>query len=84
MFNWFGRQVNTESLKDFGKGGLSNGGPPGREYNWNYSYHNNPYWIQAENPQLDDRDHVIGSVALNYQIANGLNAVVRTGSVRRS
>jgi TonB-linked SusC/RagA family outer membrane protein len=80
MFNWFGRQVDTDALKDFGKGGLSNGGPPGREYNWNYSYHNNPYWIQAENPQLDDRDHVIGSVALNYQIATGLNAVVRTGS----
>ncbi|HEY0242343.1 MAG TPA: TonB-dependent receptor plug domain-containing protein, partial [Gemmatimonadaceae bacterium] len=76
MFNWFGRQVNTESLKDFGKGGATNGGPATREFNWNYSYHNNPYWIQQENPQLDDRDHVIGSVALNYQIANGLNAVL--------
>ena len=80
MFNWFGRQVDTESLKDFGKGGATNGGPATREYNWNYSYHNNPYWIQEENPQLDDRDHLIGTVALNYQIANGLNAVLRTGS----
>jgi len=80
MFNWFGRQVDTDALKDFGKGGASNGGPATREFNWNYSYHNNPYWVQAENPQLDDRDHVIGSIALNYQIATGLNAVVRTGS----
>ena len=80
MFNWYGRQVNTESLKNFGQGGATNGGPATREYNWNYSYHNNPFWIMAENPQLDDRDHVIGSIALNYQVVNGLNAVVRTGS----
>jgi TonB-linked SusC/RagA family outer membrane protein len=80
MFNWYGRQVNTESLKNFAQGGASNGGPLNREFNWNYSYHNNPFWIMAENPQLDDRDHLIGSVALNYQVANGLNAVLRTGS----
>jgi TonB-linked SusC/RagA family outer membrane protein len=80
MFNWFGRQVNTESLRNFGQGGLTNGGPATREYNWNYSYHNNPYWVMAENPQLDDRDRVIGSVSLNYQFAEGLNALLRTGS----
>ncbi|MDQ6871968.1 MAG: SusC/RagA family TonB-linked outer membrane protein [Gemmatimonadota bacterium] len=80
MFNWFGRQVNTESLRNFGQGGLVNGGPANREYNWNYSYHNNPYWVMAENPQLDDRDRLIGSVALNYQFAEGLNATLRTGS----
>jgi TonB-linked SusC/RagA family outer membrane protein len=80
MFNWFGRQVDIESLKDFGKGGETNGGPATREFNWNYSYHNNPYWMMAENPQLDDRDHMIGSIAVNYQVANGLNAVLRTGS----
>jgi TonB-linked SusC/RagA family outer membrane protein len=80
MFNWFGRQVDTDALKDFGRGGATNGGPATREFNWNYSYHNNPYWVMAENPQLDDRDHLIGSVALNYQVASGLNAVLRTGS----
>jgi len=80
MFNWFGRQVNTESLRNFGQGGLTNGGPATREYNWNYSYHNNPYWVMAENPQLDDRDRVIGSVSLNYAFAEGLNAQLRTGS----
>jgi TonB-linked SusC/RagA family outer membrane protein len=80
MFNWFGRQVDTDALKDFGKGGASNGGPATREFNWNYSYHNNPYWVMQENPQLDDRDHLIGSVSLNYQVAQGLNAVLRTGS----
>ena len=80
MFNWYGRQVNTESLKDFRKGGLSNGGPATREYNWNYSYHNNPFWVMEENPQLDDRDRVIGSVAVRYQFAEGLAASLQTGS----
>ena len=80
MFNWFGRQVDIEALKNFGQGGLVNGGPASREFNWNYSYHNNPYWVMAENPQLDDRDRLIGSVSLNYAFAEGLNAMLRTGS----
>ena len=80
MFNWFGRQVNTESLRDFGKGGATNGGPANREFNWNYSYHNNPYWVMEENPQTDDRDRLIGSISANYQLADGVNAALRTGS----
>ena len=68
MFNWFGRQVDTESLRNFSRGGAANGGPDGREYNWNYSYHNNPFWVMQENPQLDDRDRFIGSVSAKYQV----------------
>ncbi len=33
-----------------------------------------------KNPQVDDRDRVIGSIAVNYQVADGLNASLRTGS----
>ena len=80
MFNWYGRQVSTESLKNYRKGGLTNGGPANREFNWNYSYHNNPFWIMEENPQLDDRDRLIGSVAVKYDFAEGMNATLRTGS----
>lgn len=80
MFNWFGRQVDIEALRDYQKGGATNGGPANAEFNWNYSYHNNPFWQQEKNPQLDDRDRIIGSVALNYRLLNGLNAQLRTGS----
>ena len=80
MFNWFGRQVDIEALRNFGQGGLVNGGPATREFNWNYSYHNNPFWQQFENPQLDDRDRLIGSVSMNYKFAEGFNALLRTGS----
>ena len=80
MFNWFGRQVDIEALRDYGKGGLTNGGPATREFNWNYSYHNNPFWVMEDNAQIDDRDRLIGSVSVNYQIADGLNANLQTGS----
>jgi TonB-linked SusC/RagA family outer membrane protein len=80
MFNWYGRQVNTESLRNYGLGGAANGGPARREFNWNYSYHNNPFWVMEKNPQTDDRDRLIGSIAVNYQFADGINASLRTGS----
>ena len=80
MFNWFGRQVDIEALRDYQKGGATNGGPANAEYNWNYSYHNNPFWQQEKNPQLDDRDRLIGSVALNVQVLDGVTAQLRTGS----
>jgi len=80
MFNWFGRQVDIEALRDYQKGGAVNGGPANAEFNWNYSYHNNPFWQQEKNPQIDDRDRIIGSVALNYRLFGGLNAQLRTGS----
>jgi len=80
MFNWFGRQVDIEALRDYSRGGATNGGPSNAEFNWNYSYHNNPFWQQEKNPQLDDRDRLIGSVALNYRVLEGVHAQLRTGS----
>jgi TonB-linked SusC/RagA family outer membrane protein len=80
MFNWFGRQVDTDALRDYEKGGATNGGPDTREFNWNYSYHNNPFWVMQDNAQLDDRDRVIGSVAAKYQLADGVSATLRTGA----
>ena len=80
MFNWFGRQVDIEALRDYHQGGATNGGPSNAEYNWNYSYHNNPFWQQEKNPQLDDRDRLIGSVSLNYRVLEGVHAQLRTGS----
>ena len=80
QFIWFGRQVDMEALrkyKDFT--GATNNGPPDREYNWNYSYHNNPFWLQYDNPMSDVRDRFIGNVGLTYNIASGIDANIRTG-----
>jgi len=78
---WFGRQVDIHALANYqGKSGATNGGPPTREFNWNYNYHNNPFWLQDANPVTDRRDRFIGSVAAHYTILSGVNATLRTGS----
>ena len=83
QFIWFGRQVDLAALKAgyFSKRtGADNNGPADREYNWNYSYHNNPYWLQYSNPLQDARDRFVGSLSATYNLAEGLSASVHTGS----
>lgn len=80
QFVWFGRQVDMNALKNYSLGGATNGGPTSREYNWNYNYHNNPFWLQYENPVADVRDRFVGSVAAHYKVAEGVNATVSSGS----
>ncbi|WP_254411952.1 SusC/RagA family TonB-linked outer membrane protein [Dyadobacter diqingensis] len=72
QFLWFGRQVDTELLKDYNKGGF--------DYNWNHSYYSNPYLLQYENTVEQRRDRFFGNVNLNYKITDWLTATVRTGN----
>ncbi|MEO8194874.1 MAG: SusC/RagA family TonB-linked outer membrane protein [Gemmatimonadales bacterium] len=80
QFVWFGRQVDMNALRDYSKGGASNGGPSNREFNWNYNYHNNPFWMMYENPLQDTRDRILGSVSATYQLLPGIAATARTGA----
>ena len=74
QFIWFGRQVDTSQLK------AKRFDEDGNLYNWNYNYHNNPYWIQYENPESDNRDRFIGVGSLRYSILPWLDATFRGGS----
>jgi len=80
QFFWFGRQVDVDALRDYAQGSAANNGVAGREYNWNYTYHNNPFWLQHENPSVDSRDRSILSVNAAYLLADWLVATVRSGS----
>jgi TonB-linked SusC/RagA family outer membrane protein len=80
QFFWFGRQVDINDLRNYSRGGAHNGGPITREYNWNYNYHNNPYWIQYENPVEDRRDRLMLSATATYALADGIAATLRSGS----
>lgn len=73
QFIWFGRQVNTNALRNYYD-------ENGNLYNWNYNYHNNPYWLQYENPNRDSRDRIIGVASANYQFAPWLSGLVRLGT----
>jgi len=79
-FVWFGRQVDMKALKHY----KCDGSEPtpctvGGQYNWNYNYHNNPYWEALVNTNADERDRVIGHVSANYQINDWISANARIG-----
>lgn len=73
QFVWFGRQVNMDELK------AQMLDANGNLYNWNYNFHNNPYWLQDYNPEYDVRNRVIGSVSGTYTVASWLSATLRGG-----
>ena len=79
QFFWFGRQVDINDLRDYNRtGGV--GQPANREFNWNYNYHNNPFWIQEQNEIRDRRDRVIGQGSATFTLTDGVNATLRSGS----
>jgi TonB-linked SusC/RagA family outer membrane protein len=87
QFFWFGRQVDINDLRDYDRcisatqcAGAINGGPSNREFNWNYNYHNNPFWIQEQNPITDARDRVVGQANVAYTLADGITASLRGGT----
>jgi TonB-linked SusC/RagA family outer membrane protein len=80
QFFWFGRQVDVEALKDWQRGGATNRGPASREFNWNYNYHNNPYFIQDANSITDSRDRFIVQGTATYKLTDWLSTSLRSGS----
>lgn len=79
-FYWFGRQVDIDALRNWQQGGAANGGPAGREFNWNYNYHNNPFYTQEGNNLTDQRDRFIIQGGATYKILDWLNASLHSGS----
>jgi TonB-linked SusC/RagA family outer membrane protein len=79
-FTWFGRQVDMNKLKDY----RCDGDEPtpciiGGQYNWNYNYHNNPFWEQYVNENFDEKDRVLANTNLTYQINDWISATGRVG-----
>ncbi|MBC7788313.1 MAG: SusC/RagA family TonB-linked outer membrane protein, partial [Anaerolineae bacterium] len=74
QFVWFGRQVDVQRLKNPRKDA------DGNQINWNHNYHDNPYWIQLESQNRDQRDRIIGAGALNFRPSSWLTASLRSGT----
>lgn len=62
---WFGRQVDTQYLKDHWQ---EIDPVSGRNVNWNHSYHDNPYWTLNKNTNSLDRERFLGNINLSYSI----------------
>jgi outer membrane receptor protein involved in Fe transport len=52
----------------------------GNLFNWNYNFHNNPYWLQYQNPERDQRDRIVASGSATYQLLPWLKAFGRIGT----
>ncbi len=73
--SWFGRQVDMNELEKNWEEEDYFGNP----YNWNHSYHNNPYWTVNKNTTSRQRDRVFGNVNLTYQLTDWLDVMGRLG-----
>ena len=74
--SWFGRQVNMEHLKQH----WDELNPWGNPYNWNSSYHNNPYWTVYNNTTSRVRNRILGKVLGTWKIADWVNLNFRAGT----
>jgi len=74
--NWMGQQVDLNSLKSYWISGMENR----QQYNFNYNYHDNPYFNLYENTNAQHSHRVIGNVALKYDVTSWLNLLLRAGT----
>ncbi len=75
LFIWYGRQINTNNLRDYWMPGMEGL----QQFNYNYNYHDNPFFNVYENTNSQDKDRVYGNVSANYKINDHWNVMVRTG-----
>ncbi|HUE76841.1 MAG TPA: SusC/RagA family TonB-linked outer membrane protein [Longimicrobiales bacterium] len=83
QFIWFGRQVDVQGLKNYKceTGDTRIGCELGHPfYNWNYSYHDNPWAIANENGNRDMTDRIIGHASVSYDFTDWLSGTVRSGT----
>lgn len=75
LFNcWFGRHIDINSLRNYWQPGLENI----QQHNFNYNYHDNPYFNVFENTNSQNLNRVIGNITLQYQINDWLSIQGRT------
>ncbi|NJC26372.1 SusC/RagA family TonB-linked outer membrane protein [Neolewinella antarctica] len=72
---WYPRSTNTESLRDYWQPGLEGL----QQFNFNYSFFDNPFFILEENRNSFNRDRLFGNVSASLEIAPTLKATIRTG-----
>jgi len=80
-FIWFGRQIDMDALRHYQCDGTEPTpcDPNGGQYNWNYNYHNNPFWEQYKNWNDDQRDRLIGNVQASYQLNDWITVTGKVG-----
>lgn len=70
------RSVNVESLRDFWQMGRVGQ----NQFNFNYTYQNNPYFTLIENENSQELDRLYGNASLTWQVKPWLSLLTRLGT----
>lgn len=81
-FIWSHRHVSWAQLRDYEsymdvhnqRGNDTD--PP----NWQHTFFTNPYFSQKRLPQSNEKDRLLGNIALNYKILPSLSLMIRSGT----
>lgn len=75
LWVWFGRHIDMNTLRDYWQPGLENV----QQFNYNYNWHDNPYFTMFENTNAFDKDRLFGNVRVDFQLTDDLSLFVRSG-----
>lgn len=77
---WFGRQVNVLNMKENWQEFVTMPDGSKRPYNWNHSYHDNPFWTLNKNTNSRSRNRIFGNVTAQYDFTDFLNLKASVGT----
>ena len=72
---WGPRSLNINSLRDYWQPGLEGV----QQYNFNYRYFDNPFFILHENTNSFLRDRVFGNIGIKHNFTENLSISLRSG-----
>lgn len=75
LWVWFGRQIDMNTLRDYWQPGLENI----QQYNYNYNWHDNPYFTMFENTNAFDKNRIFGNLNATFDITSDLSLMLRYG-----
>ncbi len=76
LWVWYGRQINTDNLRNYWQPGLEGQ----QQFNYNYNYHDNPYFTSYENTNGQAKDRLLGNISLTYDFTDDLSLLIRSGT----
>ena len=75
LWVWFGRQIDMNTLRDYWQPGFEGV----QQFNYNYNWHDNPFFTMFENTNAFDKDRLFGNVKVDIDITDDLSLMVRSG-----
>ncbi|MCE7061061.1 SusC/RagA family TonB-linked outer membrane protein [Dyadobacter sp. CY343] len=81
-FIWSHRHVSWDQLRDYESyiGVHNQRGADTDPPHWQHTFFTNPYYTQKNLPSGNEKDRLMGNIALNYKILPSLSLLVRTGT----